>query len=252
MLPWTNRIKDGVFSFEGGPYKLETNHPDRTAIHGVGRDHAWSIADRSPYSARFVFDSRLVDDVNWPFPFGAVFRVEVGEDWVELDLDVTNLGDERMPCGVGHHPYFNRTLWDDGDELRIRAGVGGRYPCEEQIPIGAMVDDEVSAGLRKGGPIGNPGLDDVFGGFDGKAELVWDKSGVKCSMQCSDAYSHLVVFTPRDGDAESAPPLPWVCVEPVTTVNNAFNSTSAHSGLRVLEANGTLATRVRLQFDQNS
>jgi aldose 1-epimerase len=252
MVPWTNRIKNGSFSFDGGSYSLEINHPDGTAIHGVGRDHAWGIADRSPYSARFVFDSRLVEDVNWPFPFGAVFRVEIGEDWVELDLDVTNLGEESMPCGVGHHPYFMRSLWEDGDELNIRAGVGGRYPCVDQIPVDAMVDDEISTGLRKGGPIGNPGLDDVFGRFDGECELRWDKSGVRCTMQCSEAFTHMVVFTPRDGDEDGTPPLPWVCVEPVTMVNDALNSADPDRGTQVLGSNGTLQSKVRMRFDQIS
>tara|TARA_R110000737_G_scaffold2923_18_gene9988 strand:+ start:79360 stop:80271 length:912 start_codon:yes stop_codon:yes gene_type:complete len=250
MLPWTNRVKDARFGFGGKDYTLVANHSDGTAIHGVGRDLAWGIADRSPFSARCVLDSRLHESVDWPFAFGAVFRVEIGADWAEFELDLTNLGEEAMPCGVGHHPYFMRTLFDARDELRVRAGVSGRYPCADQIPTGASVDDAVSKGLREGGPIGNPNLDDVFGGFDGKAELGWDASGVRCVMECSDAFGHLVVYAPRDESKAGTPPLPWVCVEPVTMVNDAFNSseTAEQSGLRVLEAGETLRTTMRLSF----
>lgn len=248
MLPWTNRINDARFGFDGTTHKLRANHPGGTAIHGIGRDHAWRIGDRSPYSARCVFDSRLVEEINFPFAFGAVMRVEIGDGRVEIDLDVTNLGDSSMPCGVGHHPYFMRALFDAGDKLRIKAGVGGRYPCDGQIPNGAMVDDEVCAGLRDGGAIGNPGLDDVFGGFDGRVEIEWDKSGVRCVMECSEAFGHLVVFTPRDDDAA---PLPWVCAEPVSMVNDGFNSDAGDdaTGVRVLEPGETLATRMRLSFE---
>jgi len=250
MLPWTNRVKDARFGFGGQDYTLVANHEDGTAIHGVGRDLAWGIADRSPYSARCVLDSRLHESVDWPFAFGAVFRMEIGSDWVEFELDLTNLGEVAMPCGVGHHPYFMRTLFDAGDELRVQAGVSGRYPCVDQIPVGASVDDEVSKRLRGGGPIGNPNLDDVFGGFDGNAELVWDASGVRCVVECSEAFGHLVVFTPRDENAPGTPPLPWVCVEPVTMVNDALNSAepAEKSGLRVLEAGETLRTSMRLRF----
>lgn len=250
MVPWTNRIKDARFGFGGQTHQLKPNHPDGSAIHGVGRDHAWGILDRSPYSARCVFDSRSVEGVNCPSAFGAVMRVEIGADRVEIDLDLTNLGDEPMPCGVGHHPYFMRSLWNDGDELRVKAGVSGRYPCDTQIPTGAIVDDDVCSGLRDGGVIGNPGLDDVFGGFDGTAELVWDRSGVRCVMECSEAFGHLVVFTPRADDA--GPPLPWVCVEPVTMVNNGFNSTGLNTGVRVLDSGETLSTRMTLSFDCGS
>ncbi|MBL4809711.1 MAG: hypothetical protein JKY43_06595, partial [Phycisphaerales bacterium] len=128
MVPWTNRIKDARFGFDNQMHQLIPNHPDGTAIHGIGRDHAWAIGDRSPYTARCVFDSRLVEGVggvNFPFVFGAVMRVEISEMSVEIDLDLTNLGDSPMPGGVGHHPYFMRALWDEGDELRVKADVGG-------------------------------------------------------------------------------------------------------------------------------
>ena len=259
MLPWTNRVKDARFGFGGREYTLVANHPDGTAIHGVGRDLAWGIADRSPYSARCVLDSRLHESVDCPFPFGAVFRVELGADSVDIELDVTNLGKDPMPCGVGHHPYFMRTLFDDRDELFVQAGVAGRYPCEDQIPISACEDDEVSTMLREGGAIGNPNLDDVFGGFDGRAELAWGASGVRCVMECSDAFGHLVVFTPRDEtisktpSLSETPPLPWVCVEPVTMVNDAFNSAegSERTGLRVLNSGETLRTSMRLRFEHD-
>jgi len=250
MVPWTNRIRDGRFGFGGKDHQLVSNHPDGTAIHGVGRDHAWAIGDRSPYTARCVLDSRLIEGVNFPFAFGAVMRVEIGAGDVEIDLDLTNLGDSPMPGGVGHHPYFMRKLWDEGDELRVKANVGGRYPCKGQIPKGAMADDDVCKGLRTGGAIGDPGLDDVFGGFDGCAELAWDKSGVRCLMECSESLGHLVVYTPRAEDPNPAP-LPWVCVEPVTMVNDGFNCSigDAMTGVRVLEPGETLRTRMRLSFE---
>ncbi len=259
MLPWTNRIRDGRFSFDGAEYQLATNFPDGTSIHGIGRDFGWGIADRSPYSARCAFDSRRVEDANFPFDFGAVMRVEIKEDEVEIELGVTNLGDTAMPCGVGHHPFFYRSLDGGGDELGLRAGVKGRYPCTLQIPDGPMVDEDASRGLRAGGPIGNPGLDDVFGGFDGNAELVWSRSRVRCVMECSEAFGHLVVFTPRaekvdastDPAPETAPPLPWVCVEPVTMVNDGFNDKAGiESGVCVLGAGETLNTTMRLKFSR--
>lgn len=253
MLPWTNRIKDGRFSIDGEEHQLRTNHPDGTSIHGIGRDYGWGIADRSPYSARCVFDSRLVDDANFPFDFGAVMRVEIDEGVIDIDLELTNLGNETMPCGVGHHPFFYRALDHGEDELSIRAGVDGRYPCTLQIPDGAMVDEDASRGFRGGGPIGNPDLDDVFGGFDGTAELVWSRSGVRCVIECSEAFGHLVVYTPRSAKVEAsmepAPPLPWVCVEPVTMVNDGFNAKDGiESRVCELGAGESLKTSMRLSF----
>ncbi|MCR9076821.1 MAG: hypothetical protein NXI07_12360, partial [bacterium] len=55
MLPWTNRVKDARFRFDGSEYPLVANHSDGTAIHGVARDHSWSLIDRSPITARLVY-----------------------------------------------------------------------------------------------------------------------------------------------------------------------------------------------------
>lgn len=251
MLPWTNRIKDAKFVFKGKEHQLNANHSDQTAIHGIGRDHGWSILDRSPYSGRFGFDSRLIENPNCPFAFGAVLRVELFEDSVDIELDLTNLDDRSMPAGVGHHPYFMRTLFDADDTFSIKAHVDDRYQCQDQIPTGATIDDDACALFRNGEPIGNPDLDDVFNGFDGHAQMSWDKSGVQCDMRCSEAFGHLVVYTPRDGDDESSPPLPWVCVEPVTMVNDGFNLHEAGqtgTGVRVLGSKETMRTSMKLNF----
>lgn len=258
MLPWTNRIKDARFVFDGQVHQLIANHTDGTAIHGIGRDHGWQILDRSPFSARMSFDSRTKENPNWPYPFGGVLRIEIHEQenaaQIEIELDIKNLGDSPMPCGAGHHPYFMRSLWDSDDELCVYANVQGRYPCESQIPVDDMKDDPVCESLRKGSPIGNPDLDDVFGGFSGEAELSWDASGVTCTMSCSDNFGHLVIYTPQDAiqkDQNHAPPLGWVCVEPVTMVNDGFNLLhQGHSatGVRVLAPNETLRTTMTLSF----
>lgn len=247
MLPWTNRVKDASFRFQGRAYALDANHSDGTAIHGIGRDRAWSIVDRSPITARLTLDTR--DDPGSPYPFGGVVRYEIGPDRVEIDLSVTNLGEQPVPAGCGHHPYFHRHLLSDEDRLRVRLGVGGRYACEGCIPDGAVVDDGVCAALRAGGPIGNPGLDDVFAGFDGRVVLEWPESNIRLVMRCDEAFGHVVIYTPRASDGS---PDEFVCIEPVTMVNDGFNLLDrgqGGTGVRVLRPGETLRTRTTLRFE---
>lgn len=246
MLPWTNRVKDARFSFNEQTFDLEPNHNDGTAIHGIGRDRAWSIVDRSPISARLTLDTR--DDPASPYPFGGVVRYEIGPDRVDTDLSVTNLGPSPIPVGCGHHPYFHRHLHSDADQLRVQMGVTGRYLCDECIPRGETLDDEICARLRSGGPIENPGLDDVFSGFDGQAVLDWPESNVRLRMTCSDELGHVVVYTPRAADGS---PDEYVCIESVSMVNNGFNlldEGNKHTGVRVLKPGETLRTRLVMQF----
>lgn len=254
MAPWTNRVRDARFAFDGAEHRLRPNFPDATAIHGVVRDARWRLTDRSPVSARFVYDARADENANFPFAFGAVFRAELAPEELTLDLTVVNLDERPMPAGCGHHPHFPRALLAADERVELCAPVTGRYPAERRLPTGPAADDDASAALRAGGPLGNPGLDDVFAGFGGRAVITWPQSRVRLTMDCSEAFTHLVVFTPRLDPADpAAPPLPWFCVEPCTMVNDGFNLAAAGvpgTGVRVLRPGERLDTRVRFRVDE--
>jgi len=250
MLPWTNRIKDSRFDYQAKGYALRSNADDGSAIHGVGRGLPWQITDRSPITARLVLDSRMfdADELNYPFAFGAVQRFEIGPDELEVDLSITNLDQCPIPVGCGHHPYFHRHLFSNNDELSIKLDVAGRYPTRGCIPIGEPGDDEICAGFRTGRPIANPRLDDVFSGFGGVAVFDWAASNVRMTMRCTDNLNHVVIYTPRleDGSADE-----FVCVEPVTMVNDGFNRHAEglkNTGVVILNPNETLRTRMTLAF----
>jgi len=250
MLPWTNRIKDAQFNDQGDTHQLKSNCTDDSAIHGVGRDLPWTITDRSPISARLVLDSRKLDpdSINCPYQFGAIARYEIGIDRVEIELSVTNLDTRPIPAGCGHHPYFHRHLFSDADQLQVQMEVSGRYPAEGCIPTADPIDDEICNSLRKGNPIGNPGLDDVFSGFTGIATLDWPQSNVSMRMQCSENLGHIVIYTPT---TDSGDPDEFVCIEPVSMVNDGFNRFDAghhETGVVMLEPNQSMRTRMTLSF----
>jgi aldose 1-epimerase len=250
MLPWTNRIKDARFRFEDQRFALRTNTSDGSAIHGVARNLPWTIADRSPITARFILDSRSFDPetINYPFMFGAVQRFEISPNTVEIDLSITNLDERPIPVGCGHHPYIHRHLFSDADDLRIRLDVSGRYPTAGCIPTDEPIDDPICGSLRAGKPIANPGLDDVFAGFGGLAQFDWAASNVRMTMRCSTNLNHLVLYTPTNAQGE---PEEFVCVEPVSMVNDGFNRLAdgkPGTGVNILEPNETMRTRMTLSF----
>lgn len=247
LAPWSNRIAGARFTHDGVEHRLRANFADGSAIHGVCMDRPWRITDRTPVSVRTVFDAREHERINWPFAFGSVFRAELAPESLTLDLDVTNMGEGPMPAGCGFHPFFMRTLHAMEDEVRVRAPVTGRYPSEGCIPTDDAQADDASRALTDGGPLGNPGLDDCFAGFGGRATIEWPASGVRLTMDCSDALNHLVVFTPRFGEG----PGTCFCVEPVTHANNAINEPDGgrSRGVRILDPGQTLHARVTLTIE---
>ncbi len=252
MAPWTNRIETARFGFQGRTHQLLPNFPDGTAIHGIARDAPWRITDRTPVSARLVYDSRADETANFPHAFACVQRFELAPDHLSVELGITNLSDTAMPAALGHHPHFNRQLFSATEDPILRADVTSRYPCEGGLPSGLPSDDEHSRRLRAGAPLGNHNLDDVFAGFSGRASITYPHSNTRVTLDCSDAFTHLVVFTPRAADTPDAPPLPWFCVEPCTAVNNAFNLLdrgNPATGTRILDPGQTLESSMRYRVE---
>ncbi len=246
MAPWTNRVKDAKFTFQGTQYNLGPNHPDSTSIHGVARDLPWTIADRSPVSARLTLDSRAVPmgaTTRFPFAFGCVQRFELAPDALTIDLSVTNLDTKPFPAGCGHHPYFSRTLFHSSDVLTIKAPVTGHYPASHQIPTGPPINDDFCAALQSGDSFIGAELDEVFTKANEPIELHWNKSDVRLTIECSASLNHLVVFTPLAA--------PFVCVEPTTMANDGFNADDlSAAGVQILQPGETLDTRITLQIKQ--
>ncbi|MFK7884641.1 MAG: hypothetical protein AB8F26_10720 [Phycisphaerales bacterium] len=252
MAPWTNRIQAAQFHFQGTKHQLRSNFPDATAIHGVARDAPWRITDRTPVSARMVYDSRADENANYPFPFACVQRFELAPDHLSVELSVTNLGDTPMPATLGHHPHFNRHLFSATEEPIIKIDVASRYPCDNCIPTALPENDEHCERLRAGAEAGNHNLDDVFAGFNGRATITYPHSNIRLTLDAADIFTHLVVFTPRASEATDAPPRPWFCIEPCTAVNNAFNMMdqgNPATGTRILDPGQSLESSMRYRVE---
>jgi aldose 1-epimerase len=250
LAPYSNRIANARFRFGGREVALKPTTPEGFTIHGDVRSRAFAILDRSPISARLKFDSRHAPngDVNWPWPFACEVRYELDGPALVIDLSVTNLGDSPMPAGCGHHPYFPRRLLDDRDTLHLRCPVRTFYPLKNGIPTSnPNTTDPILAHLAELRPVRPGHFDGVLGGFAGRAELLWDKSRVRLTIDSSENLGHLVLFTPHESP-DSDRPLPFVAVEPVTNVNDGFNRAAAGeagTGVVTLAPGQSLSTTCR-------
>lgn len=257
MAPWPNRIASATFGFGGQTHRLAPNNPDGTAIHGSARDHRFTITDRSPISLRCQLIRDTPPEGAFPFRYASVFRAELAPDALELDLSITNLDDVPMPAACGHHPYFNRRLLDDTDDVHIKAPVAKRYPTDNAIPTGPPGDDDLCGALRAGAPLADRQLDDLFMIDPGHIELTWPASRVRLTLDAPEPFGHLMLFAPRastrPGTGLDAGPTPWFCVEPQTSTNDAFNAHTRgepDTGVRVLEPGESLGTRLRMTIER--
>ena len=75
MVPYSNRIEDGRFSFGGQSFQLAggAHH----AIHGDVRTRPWQVDVATDHRVRASFDSRQHQGVNWPWPFTATAEYQL-------------------------------------------------------------------------------------------------------------------------------------------------------------------------------
>lgn len=240
MVPYSNRIEGGRFSFAGQLYTLA--HGERHAIHGDVRTRAWNIQAQSEQRVRCTFDSRDYEAVNWPWPFRAVAEYQLDGWTLAANLALTNLGDTPMPAGFGWHPYYSRHLTKADEPVELHFNVAGVYPDanNNRIPSGPGQPPAATQDFRTPKPLDAANfLDFCAYGYDGGGTIRWPESGVTLTYRCSPECSHLVIYNPAQ---------PHFAVEPVTNANNGVNLLAAGdptSGVTILQPGETL----RASFD---
>jgi len=229
LIPWPNRLQDGIYEFDGRHHQLPLNEPERhNAIHGLVRWAAWTVVEREPHRA-------VMEHVLYPqpgYPFSLRIRIEYGLSHSGLQVRTTaaNIGSEACPYGSGAHPYLTLgTATIDRLILRVPARTV-LQSNERGLPIGAEPVEGTEYNFRKPRRIGSTVLDHAFTNLErdqdglARVELRDPDRKTQVSLWVDQSYSYLMLFS---GD-----PLPNVrrrslAVEPMTCPPNAFRTGDA-------------------------
>jgi len=189
MVPWAGRIRDGRFAFEGTTYDLPRNMGAH-AIHGVGFDRAWDV----------IADDRLCLDLTAPWPFGgrATQSFAISDDTLRMALRV-EAGDQAMPVVLGWHPCLRRVL-ARGEAAELSFDPEWMWQrALDGVPDGTRVK-----------PTPAP-WDDAFGGVTESPVIRWP-GAIRLTFESNSPV--WTVYSERTDQ---------ICVEPQTSVSNAFN-----------------------------
>jgi aldose 1-epimerase len=227
LIPWSNRIAHGRFSFGGQSYQLPATFGGH-AIHGTGWQSVWQAPEQDATSATLT--NLHAPDELWPFAFEASQRFMLDADRLTLALSVTNRHSGPAPFALGAHPYFPKR---PGATLQFSAGGVWRNVGEvlaaEHIAVPAAWDHARTL------PIGVADLDNCFTAWTGVARLTYPGPGFAVIITGDPVFANLVVFISPTND--------FFAVEPVSNVNDGMNKLDepVTHGVRVLEPGETLA-----------
>ncbi len=216
LLPYSNRIENGVLNYNGKVYNLQVNNADGHTIHGVARDLPWKLVYINDEEMQLSLSSKDLDDVNWPWHFSGKLTFTVKENQFTMGISLKNESDETMPAGFGSHPYFSKKLTEQDDKLMVKLPLKGLYPGDTPIPTGKWISipEELDFSTERAFDE-SVFVDNCFRASQGSSIVKWLNSGVTMIMDADPIYENIIFYTPV-GE-------PFFAIEPVTNCNNAFN-----------------------------
>jgi aldose 1-epimerase len=218
LVPFSNRIANGRFEFEGSTIEVPRNWPDpiaRHPMHGDGWAASWRVVASDATSATVAFDHD--GKSGWPFRYRAAQSFRLDRDSLSVRITLQNREERAVPGGIGLHPFFVREpdcelffdaefVWlADAEVLPTKRIV---TPAEWDFCHGRRLDDVV--------------LDNCFDGWDGQASVVWLQRKLRLKIEAGEPFRHAVVFTP--------PGRPFFCFEPVSHANGQIGRTHIAAG----------------------
>ena len=233
LVPFCNRVRGGTFDFRNRKVTLAGNLPgEPSPLHGQGWVSTWEVVRCSKDAAELLFH-HAADE--WPWDYEARQFFTLRPTGLEVVLSCSNLSDQPMPCGLGHHPYFRC----DGD-TRLDAKVACAWTIDEQVLPVENVPAEGRYDLRRRAVCGQD-LDNGFGGWDGRARI---DGALRIELSSPEAkFFHL--YSPPVGG--------FFAAEPASHANAALNEPQhewAELGLRVLDPGETMTLTMRVDVAQ--
>ena len=193
MIPYSNRIRDGKFSFAG--QQIQLDNASGHAMHGALRKLPWQTVAAEQNRLLCRFDSRAAAPVNWPWPIEAGISTSVKGSILSSQITITNHGSTPMPVGTGWHPYFVREINQSMPTLTLP--VTRVYPdaAGDCLPDGAAIDLPAELDFREARRL-DPAqrIDCCLAGLAGECSIHWETAGIEILMQSSDNCRYLVLL----------------------------------------------------------
>ncbi len=242
LIPWPNRVRDGVYEFDGERRQLALTEPEaHNAIHGLVRWANWSPVSQE--ANRVVMRYVLYPQPGWPGTLELSLDYRLSDAGLSVTTTATNIGGQSCPYGAGQHPYL--TLGTETVDSLVLKAPGRTYLESDERGIPVATHDVASTRFDYTEPrqLGSDTLDtgytDLDRDRDGIARVTIQTAdgGRSATMWIDDGYRYLMVFT---GDTLPPPACRrGLAVEPMTCAPNAFAS---GDGLVVLQPGASHTT----------
>ncbi|MFZ3390865.1 aldose 1-epimerase [Buttiauxella gaviniae] len=240
LIPWSNRIAQGEFSFAGQILQVKKNFGDSPhAIHGSGWLNAWHVGEESDNGLTLELEQPANESWPWPWRGTQVFELEV--NLLRVTLSYHNTSDVPVPVGLGFHPFFADA---DQSEICFKA-TGVWLNDDDSLPLKEIeVPERWNYPAFRKPQFGS--VDNCFTGWNGCAKVHWPAR--KITAVLSSAATNAVLFIPEKVRNV-------VAIEPVTHINNAINllpSNSSNQAMKLVSPGECLCLSMEIRISDDA
>ncbi len=228
LFPFPNRVKNGIYEFEGKTYQLPINWPqEEHAIHGFVCDkvfnliHSEEAEEYANTTLSYKYDGT---QAGYPFPFQMNVTYRLDADEFSCVTELMNTGENSMPISDGWHPYFS--FHKKVDNLYLQIPKADIVCVDKLIPNGEKKPYSYFTELEQ---IKSEKFDNCFlmkNDVEKHYTKIYDPDEQTTIILWQDSkYKYLQVYIPPDRES--------IALEPMTANVNSFNN---KEGLIILKA----------------
>ncbi|MCU1535269.1 MAG: hypothetical protein JWR53_1750 [Glaciihabitans sp.] len=226
LVPWPNRVEDGLWVLDGDEQQLDITEPDRhNAIHGLLRNAAYTLIERTEGSV--TLGATVFPQHGYPFLLETTVTYELVDDGLAVSHSIRNASSTPAPVAIGTHPFFQISDVPT-EELVLTVNAASRFPVDARLNVdGELPVDGTKYDLRAGRRISELDLDDAFGEVSPVNKVtatLTAPDGRSVSLWQDDDFPYVQVFTTRIFPKLGGGFTTGVAIEPMTAPANAFNS----------------------------
>ena len=241
LSPFTSRIKEGKYRYDGEEIEFTNKHSDGTAIHGLLYNKPFAVvnewADDKEASVLLKYNYKEEED-GYPFSYRCEVRYTLlPHSVLQVTTTIINLDELALPLADGWHPYFK--LEGDMSDWLLYFNADTLLELDSTlVPTGRLLHYPA---FSEETPIGNTVLDNCFllnqDGSGSACTLRHPETGLRLSIFPDAGYPYIQIYTPPQRNS--------IAIESLSAAPDAFNN---KIGLLLLPPGDTRSFTVHYQL----
>ena len=235
LFPFANRIKNGLYSFEGKKYQFNCNENGRdNALHGLVYNKNFELIEKelgfNSCSVTLLYQERE-KSIGFPFHYNLYLTYTLKEKSISVSVKIKNTDNQSFPFTLGWHPYFiSSDLYNSFLDFESNQKV----QFDENLITTGFIESKQGMPYQ----IKDNQLDDSYilnSNLIGFATPLYN-----IQLETNTKENYLQIYTP--GNRKT------IAIEPLTGICDSFNN---KKGLQVLHPNKIYKAKWNLTFSKN-